>query len=130
MIETEFTGTIGATVPVGQTLSGQFDTLFFTTDESVIFESTTETSTATATVTGQQIIATGQINKIVTPFVGWDGVINTSQLTLGTNEENDETFEARRQLSDSAPSLAPADSVYANLANLEGVEYVHMYINN
>ena len=130
VIEIELTGTIGATIPAGQTISDQFDTLFFTTDEEVIFSSTTETSTATATITGPQIISTGQIDKIVTPVAGWDSVTNTGQLTLGTNEETDEAFEARRQLSNAAPSAAPADSVYANLANIEGVEYARVYINN
>jgi uncharacterized phage protein gp47/JayE len=120
ILSIEMTGTAGATVLAGQTISDVFDSNLFTTDQTVTFDvSGVATATATATVNGPIIVTNGTITKIKTPQPSWDGVTNV-----------DTQAEVRRRRSNAAPSAAPSDSVQANLANLEGVTFARVKINN
>ena len=131
ILNIEMRGTAGATVLAGQTISDVFDSNLFTTSTNVKFdENGVATTTATATISGPVIVANNAITKIKTPQPNWDSVSNINTLSTGTNEENDVKAEVRRRRSNAAPSAAPADSVQANLANLNGVTFARVKINN
>lgn len=131
ILNIEMVGTAGATVLAGQTISDVFDSNLFTTNTTVIFDASgLATTTATATATGTIIVTNNTITKIKTPQPNWSSVSNLSTISVGTNEEKDTPAEVRRRRSNAAPSAAPADSVQANLANLEGVTFARVKINN
>ena len=131
ILNIEMVGTAGATVLAGQTISDVFDSNLFTTNTTVIFDASgLATTTATATATGPIIVTNNTITKIKTPQPNWSSVSNISTISVGTKEEKDTPAEVRRRRSNAAPSAAPADSVQANLANLEGVTFARVKINN
>ena len=131
ILSVEMTGTAGATVLAGQTISDVFDSNLFTIDQTVTFDvSGVATATATATVNGPVIVTNGTITKIKTPQPNWDSVTNVSTIVTGVNEETDTQAEVRRRRSNAAPSAAPSDSVQSNLANLDGVTFARVKINN
>ena len=87
ILRVEMTGTAGATVLAGQTISDVFDSNLFTTDQTVTFDvSGVATATATATVNGPIIVTNGTITKIKTPQPNWDSVTNISTIVTGVNE--------------------------------------------
>ncbi len=131
IIQIELTGTDGNTVPAGQQISDEFDTNVFVIDSGVTFDATgVATTTATAVEKGVLIVSDNTITKILTPQGGWDSVTNISTVVVGINLETDLDFELRRRVSTMAPAAAPADAVYANVANVDGVKYCRVYINN
>ena len=126
------TGSVGATIPAGSLISDEFLTQEWSLDiEVTIGVSGTEIDVPiTNTITGPVTVSTAQLDRIVTPVAGWQTVSNEGEVTLGRDEEQDQELRIRRNRSTLAPAAAPAESVWANLRNLEGVTYVRVLINN
>ncbi len=87
-----------------------------------------------ATVTCEQpgpiIVSPGQISTIVTPTYGWTSVTNSStNLTIGTNIEQDSTLRGRQAQSSAMPSKTILDGLKALIAATSGVTGFEVYEN-
>lgn len=73
--------------------------------------------------------ATGVVNTIQTPILGWNGVSNISTSSVGTPEETDDELRKRQQLSTSLTSYRQIEAIYAAIVAVEGVTYCRVYQN-
>lgn len=71
----------------------------------------------------------GTLTRIVTPLSGITAVTNPTAATLGEAQESNEDARERRDNSTMAPASAPAEAIWANELNLEGVTYARVYSN-
>lgn len=88
---------------------------------------------ALVTITAQQPGAigapSGTINKIATPLLGWQSFISTAEAVPGAPVETDATLRRRQAVSQPVAAVTPLASVYAALANLDGVQRLQIYEN-
>lgn len=88
------------------------------------------TVTVTCQKTGAINAATGAINKIVNPQLGWQSFINTSAATAGAAVESDAALKKRQSTSTSMPAQTVLDSILAAVSNLTGVTRYAGYDNS
>lgn len=88
------------------------------------------TVSATAVEEGQVFAPAGSINTIVTPFRGWRSVTNVNAASPGMPLEDDFTLRRRQQLSVALQARSTVQTIVANLLNLEGVTYCHIWEND
>ena len=89
----------------------------------------TITTGVTAVLTGPTAAAIGALDTIDTPVAGLTSVSNTVAAVVGTNQESDEEARGRREASLSATGRSTVDSIYARLADLDGVTSVKVIEN-
>ena len=123
------TGTDDTVIPSGSLVTNAQRTIYYSIDESVTISGGTATATATATATGATESLSGTLTTIVNPISGWNSVINTEDAEIGRNIETDEELRTRRDNSTLAPSQSVVESIYGNLADIEGVEFARVYVN-
>jgi uncharacterized phage protein gp47/JayE len=127
----DVTGTPLAVIPAGQLVSDANNiNQWATIAELVLDVSGLGSVTVQCTVSGPVSAAAGAINRIVTPYPGLATVTNPAEAQVGRNVETDTELRQRRDRSTMAPASSPAESVYANLANLPGVTYARVRQNN
>lgn len=85
--------------------------------------------TVTAQAAGAIAAASGAINQIATPTLGWQTFASTSDATPGAPVENDPTLRNRQSVSTALPALTPLGSMQGALENLTGVTVVKIYEN-
>lgn len=125
------TGTPSALIPAGTLIGNAANTSQWATDNAVaIGLGGTVTVEATCTVIGPVEAGAGTLTNIVTPVAGLTAVTNIAAANIGRDEETDTDLRLRRQRSTLAPSASPVESVYGNLANLPGVTFARVYVNN
>lgn len=126
----ELTGTPGASVSSGFQAKNNAG-LTFSTDDEIELDIVTGigTGSATCTVTGPNEAQAGTITEIATPVADVTSVTNPAAATPGRNRESNAEFRLRRALSVGKPGLNLLDSLYANLADIEGVSAVRVYQN-
>ena len=75
--------------------------------------------------------ATGTVEQLLTSFTGSDNfsITNTASSILGEAVESDEDLRTRRSQSTLAPAVTPAEALWANLRNLDGVIFVRVLSN-
>jgi uncharacterized phage protein gp47/JayE len=86
--------------------------------------------TATCTELGATAAASGTLTRILTPTFGWQSVTSTADATLGAPVEEDGTLRQRQAKSTSLPAQTPLEAIYANVANVVGVEPLQIYEND
>lgn len=123
-------GTYGLTVAggiVGDDLNLQtqweLDTFTFPISGSI-------TVTATCTVAGAVAAGVGTLNQILTPMLGWASATNADAATVGAPVETDSALRQRQAQSTSLPAQTPLESIYANVANVAGVQQLRVYEND
>lgn len=127
----ELSGTPGSPIAAGQIISDEFITQKWITDEDVILDAGgLATVGVTNEIKGPTVVSQGVLTRIITPLPGWQTVSNNGVVKVGRDEESPADLRIRRARSTLAPAAAPAESVWANLRNLDGVTYVRVYINN
>lgn len=88
---------------------------------------------AEVTVTAQQAGAiaapVGTVNRIVTPMRGWQSFISTTDAVPGAPVESDAALRRRQNVSQARAAVTPFASIYAELANLDGVQRLKVYEN-
>lgn len=124
------TGTPATNVAAGTRFSVSATGLQFELDAlAVIGGGGTVTAGATAVLTGPTAAAIGALDTIDTPVAGLTSVMNTAEAVIGTDEESDEELRGRREQSLSATGRSTVDSIYARLADLDGVTSVKVIEN-
>lgn len=125
------TGSPLAIIPSGQLVSDANNINQWATISDLILDGSGLGSVSVrCTVSGPVSAAAGTINRIVTPYPGLATVTNSAEAQEGRNVETDSELRQRRNRSTMAPAASPAESVYANLANLPGVTYARVRQNN
>lgn len=89
---------------------------------------------ATCDVKGAVSAPIGSINGIYTPVVGWDGVTNEAEATVGLNTETDDEVRLRRKNSVNLQNNGSYDAIVRALLNLEKdgdvVTFASVIVNN
>lgn len=124
-------GVAGTNVAGGTRFSVSATGVQFSLDAlAVIGGGGTVTCGVTAVLTGPGAAGVGALDTIDTPVAGLTGVTNTVAAVLGTDQESDEGFRSRREASLSATGRGTVDSLYARLADLDGVTSVKVIENS
>jgi len=90
----------------------------------------TVTVTAVAQEQGAIAAPIGTVNKIYTPWAGWQSVNNASAAIPGAAVENDAELRRRQSLSTSLPALTPVAAILASVENISGVTRARIYEND
>ncbi len=126
----QFNGTPATVIPAGQLISDINSTTIWVTDAEVVLDGGgLANSTASSQENGPFEAAIGTITQILTSVPGWDGITNTASSILGEPVESDEDLRTRRSQSTLAPAVTPAEALWANLRNLDGVLFVRVLSN-
>lgn len=116
------------TLPVGFTVQDE-------TNQNWKLETATSCTTGDNTITfyaenyGDVEAEANTITTIITVVLGVTAVTNAAAATSGQDEETDEEFRARRNLSLENPSYSTVGSLFSKLANLKNVTDVRVYEN-
>jgi len=86
--------------------------------------------TATCEEDGSTPAAAASLTVILTPTLGWQTVTNAASATEGNPVESDAALRVRQGQSTSRPALSVIDSIYGNVAALEGVSRLQIYEND
>lgn len=106
-------GSLVSTSDTGDQFQTEVDITLDGAGEAVVF--------ALALETGPISALAGTITEIETPITGWNSVNNLTDAEEGSEEETDPELRSRRERSTSTASQAMVDSLFANIANIEGV---------
>ena len=89
---------------------------------------------ATVTVTAQQpgtiIALAGSINIITNPQLGWQSFVSTTDAVPGSAVETDAALRIRQAESTALPALSVKDAIFAEIANVPGVQRLTVYEND
>lgn len=85
---------------------------------------------ATCTELGATAAGEGTLSVILTPTYGWSGVSNTAPATPGAPAETDSALRQRQTQSTSLPAQTPLEAIFANVAEVAGVERLQVYEND
>lgn len=88
------------------------------------------TVTVVCQTSGAISAATGTINTIFNPQLGWQSFSNTSPAALGNAVERDSELKARQAQSTSLPAQSIIDGILSNVANVSGVARFAGYDND
>jgi uncharacterized phage protein gp47/JayE len=125
------TGNVGTIIPAGQQISDAQQNTKWTTQEAVTIPGGGSiASQAIAQESGPVSALAGTLATILTPVAGWTAVTNTADAQLGQAAEDIEVLRRRRDRSTETPSVAPVEAIYGALADLDGVQFVRVYVNN
>lgn len=131
IVELTLTGAPNIPIPAGQLVSDVNNANQWITTSGVTLSALgTATVSAECQTFGPIAAIPGSLINIVTPVAGWTGVTNVDAAVPGRNRETDTELRVRRDRSTMAPAASPVESVYANLANIEGVTYARVRQNN
>lgn len=85
--------------------------------------------TATAQIAGAVIAAPGNINKILTPTLGWQTVNNVAASVPGSPVESDAALRKRQTVSTALSAQSPFESIIAAVSDLDGITDLSGYEN-
>lgn len=115
-------GTQSTVIPAGSLVSTSDTNVQFSTESEVTIPAGgTVGVQALAIETGPISALAGTITTIDTPITGWASVTNSSDAQVGTNEETDVEFRARREQSVARDAQAIIDAIYAEVRSVTGV---------
>jgi len=114
-------GLTGVTIPVGARAQAVDGNIYLCTQAGVIPPSGSIDLPFSCSVNGPISCAAGTLNQIYQAIPGWDSVLNADPGTVGSNVESRAEFEARREQSVALNARGSLPSVYAAVANIDGV---------
>jgi uncharacterized phage protein gp47/JayE len=115
-------GTQSTVIPAGSLVSTSDTNVQFSTQSEVTIPVSGSVDVqALAVETGPISALAGTITTIDTPLTGWDSVTNNSDALVGTNEETDVEFRARREQSVARDAQAIIDAIFAEVRSVPGV---------
>ena len=116
------TGIYNTLIPVGSQIKSTYDqTIWTLTEDVTIGENGTAEGTFTCDTAGPVQAGANTLTQIVTTVPNWSTVTNTSAATVGSYEESQAAFEARRYQSVALNSRGTDASVFARVAQVDGV---------
>lgn len=120
-------GLNGTVVEAGALIKSEADETLWALNESVTIDTLdsqgnyTAQGTFTCQTEGAIEAAAGVLNQIVTTTANWNSVTNPAAATVGSLEETQAAFEARRYQSVALNSRGTIGSVFARVAQCDGV---------
>jgi len=85
---------------------------------------------ATCQTEGPISAAPGEINKIVTPTLGWTSIINAAAATVGAYSESDAELRSRQASSTAQPSRTVLEGIKGGIFSISGVTRSEVYEND
>ena len=86
--------------------------------------------TVVAQKLGATVAATGTINAITNPQLGWQSFVSTVNATIGAAVETDAALRKRQAFSTALPSLSIKNGIEAAIGNVNGVKRFVLYEND
>ncbi|CAB3956123.1 hypothetical protein LMG7053_04925 [Achromobacter ruhlandii] len=123
-------GLTGVTIPVGARAQAVDGNIYLCTQAGTIPASGSIDLPFSCSVDGPISCAAGTLNQIYQAVPGWDSVLNADAGTVGSNVESRAEFEERRRQSVAINARSSLQSIYAAVANLDGVIDVYVTENN
>lgn len=123
------TGVTSTVIPAGSIVATADGLWQFTTAEEVTLAAGTGTTEAVCTVNGPTELETGDVNAILTPVAGWQGVVDTATPVVGKLEETDSELRIRQQRATAYIAKRHIEAIYAAVIEVEGVTYCRVYQN-
>lgn len=123
-------GLTGVTIPVGTRAQAVDGNIYLCTQAGTIPASGSIDLPFSCSVNGPISCAAGTLNQIYQAIPGWDSVLNADAGTVGSNVESRAEFEERRRQSVAINARSSLQSIYAAVANLDGVIDVYVTENN
>lgn len=124
-----FSGVEDTVIPAGTLVRNKTTDTLWATDTEAVIEYGVADVNVTCQTAGAQLASIGDLSIIDTPIGGVSSVTNTEVASLGTEEEADAVFRVRRNLSVSKPGDNQVDSIFALVANIDGVKKVRVIEN-
>lgn len=123
-------GTAPTTIPAGSLVSDPNDVNEWAIDNPVnLLPFETKTVSATCTEPGPIEADPGDLTKIKTPVYSWETVTNPLSASPGQTEETDSELRARCLIASQATGQGSEPSIFRELTEIEGVEWVNLYVN-
>lgn len=123
-------GLTGVTIPVGARAQAVDGNIYLCTQAGTIPASGSIDLPFSCSVNGPISCTAGTLNQIYQAIPGWDSVLNADAGTVGSNVESRAEFEERRRQSVAINARSSLQSIYAAVANLDGVIDVYVTENN
>ena len=121
-VQLSISGTAGTVIPQGSLVSTNDTGDQFSTESEITLDGAGNGAVfAKAVETGPIQALAGTVTQIDTPITGWSSVTNSLSAELGSNLETDVELRSRRERSVATASQAMVDSLFAAVANIEGV---------
>ncbi|MBO9332869.1 hypothetical protein GHR37_27385 [Achromobacter xylosoxidans] len=124
------TGLAGVVIPVGARAEAVDGNLYLCTQAGTIPPTGSIDLPFACSVDGPVDCAPGALNRIYQAIPGWDSILNADAGTVGSYVESRAEFEARRRQSVAINARSSLQSIYAAVANLDGVIDVYVTENN
>lgn len=123
-------GLTGVTIPVGARAQAVDGNIYVCTQAGIIPSSGSIDLPFSCSVNGPISCAPGTLSQIYQAIPGWDSILNADAGTVGSNVESRAEFEERRRQSVAINARSSLQSIYAAVANLDGVIDVYVTENN
>lgn len=123
-------GLTGVTIPVGARAQAVDGNIYLCTQAGTIPSSGSIDLPFSCSINGPISCAAGTLNQIYQAIPGWDSVLNADAGTVGSNVESRAEFEERRRQSVAINARSSLQSIYAAVANLDGVIDVYVTEND
>lgn len=124
-----FVGADDTVIPGGTEARNSVTGTLWATDASATIADGFATVGATCTTAGAEQAGAGNINALASPVGGVTAVVNVTPAIPGRDAENDAQFRVRRNLSVAKPGNNQVDSMFAEVANVDGVSQAKIYEN-
>lgn len=116
------TGTAGTVIPADSLISTSDTGDQFATEVGITLDGSGNGAVFASSISIGPIQAlAGTLTVIDTPITGWATVTNSSNATVGTDEETDVELRARRERSVAQQAQNILDALYSAVNNLDGV---------
>lgn len=123
-------GLSGVTIPVGARAQAVDGNIYICTQAGTIPSLGSVDLPFSCSVNGPISCAPGTLGQIYQAIPGWDSILNADAGTVGSNVESRAEFEERRRQSVAINARSSLQSIYAAVANLDGVIDVYVTENN
>lgn len=131
IVTVTITGTQSTVVPIGSLISTSDLGDQFSTNAEVIIPVSGNIDVLSSSVDKAPIKAlAGTLTQIDTPITGWDSVTNSLDALVGTDEETDPEFRARREQSVARDAQAIIDAIFAEIRSIANVTQVTVLEND
>ena len=121
-VEVTLTGAPGTVIREGAKARTQASDIFALTSAAAIDTEGTARTTMQAVESGPVPAPAGTLTEIVDLIVGWTGITNPIDATLGRNRETDVAYRARYHRTIARHSRSGTDAVRAAVSAVKGVE--------
>ena len=128
----QFTGPAARPIPAGQILADVNTSVLWHTVEDLVSDANgVATTVAESADNGPFEAAPGTVIQLLTSFAGSDDftLTNTASSIKGEAVESDEDLRKRRDESTLTPAVTPAEAIWGNLRDLQGVSFARVISN-